>query len=137
MWYEGDMKLRFLIAACIGFLLTACGPKADLKPVQQQKSGEYTVTILNETGSLKQGQNNFTVEFRKTADNQLVDVGTVDVAPVMEMPPMSPMMGSTQVTPSGTAGKYNVTGNFSMAGLWKCKVTFGNGQSVRFNLSAE
>jgi len=131
------MKIRLLLALLFGFCLISCTQSSkDLKAIQHQQAGEYTVTILSETGSLKQGANNFTLEFRKTADQQLVDVGTVEVAPIMEMAGMSPMMATTEVAPSDAAGRYKVSGNFSMAGLWKCKVTFANGQSVRFNLTA-
>ena len=110
---------------------------ADLKPVQQQHAGEYTVAILSETGTMKQGSSTFTLEFRKAADNQLVDVGKVEVSPVMEMSGMAPMMGGADVTPANTPGRYDVKGNLGMAGLWKVNVKFGAGQSVRFSLSAE
>ena len=131
------MQKRMFAATCMSLLSIACSRSADLKTVQQQQAGAYTITILSETGSLKKGPGSFTLEFRKTADNQLADVGTVVVAPVMEMPGMGPMMGAAEVKKSETPGRYNVTGNLTMAGLWKVKVTFGAGQSARFNVSAE
>ena len=131
------MRKFFLFVACLSFLIAACGPKADLKKVAQQKDGDYTVTILSETGTMKNGQNDFSIEFRKTADNQLVDVGAVDVAPLMEMAGMSPMMGEAKVSPTDTPGRYTVKGKLSMVGLWKFKVSYGTGQTVRFNLSAQ
>lgn len=129
-----------LFATAILFLLFGCrsgGNPADLKPVQQQHVGEYTVAILTETGALKQGSSTFVLEFRKTADNQLADVGTVEVSPVMEMAGMSPMMGGAEVTSTGTPGRYEVKDNLGMAGLWKVNVKFGTDQKVRFSLSAE
>ena len=123
----------------ITLLLTGCSGGNDgsaLKPIQQQKAGDYTVSILSDTGRIKSGATQYTLEFR-TADGQLADVGAVDVAPVMEMPGMGPMMGEAKVSQSGTAGRYNVSGNLSMAGLWKFTVKFGNGQSARFSLSAQ
>jgi len=134
------MKFRItLLAAAIALLLFGCksGNPADLKPVQQQKVGDYTVSILSETGAMKQGSSTYTLEFRKTPDNQLVDVGKVEVSPVMEMSGMAPMMGGADVTPTGTPGRYEVKGNLTMAGLWKVNVKFGDNQSVRFSLSAE
>ena len=131
------MLKRFWITLSIGLLLCACGGGGELKTVQQQQVGEYTVTVLSESGTLKNGANDFTLEFRKTADNQLVDVGTVDVAPLMEMAGMGPMMGSATVTPTDTPGRYHATGNLTMAGLWKFTVKFGDGQSVRINVNAE
>lgn len=132
-------KLRIqLFAATIVLLLFGCkSGSADLKPVQQQKAGEYTVAILSETGTMKQGTATYTLEFRKAADNQLADVGKVEVSPVMEMAGMAPMMGGAEVTPTGTPGRYDVKGNLTMAGLWKVNVKFGEGQNVRFSLNAE
>ena len=134
-------RSRRLLAAAVTFLLLlSCksgGDSADLRPVQQQKAGDYTVSVLTDTGTMKQGSSTFTLEFRKTADNQLVDVGTVQVSPVMEMPGMAPMMGGADVTPTGTPGRYSVKGSLGMAGLWKMNVKFGTDQSVRFSLNAK
>ena len=50
-------------------------PAGNLKEIQQQRSGDYVVALLNETGDLKQGPNNLTLEFRRANDNQLADAG--------------------------------------------------------------
>ena len=133
------MLNRFWIALGVGFLLSACSGSGDgeLKTIQQQQVGEYTVKVLSESGTMKNGANDFTLEFRKTADNQLIDVGTVDVSPLMEMAGMGPMMGSATVTATETPGLYHATGNLTMAGLWKFTVKFGDGQSVRINVNAQ
>jgi hypothetical protein len=123
------------VAAC--FLLVSCkSGSADFKQVEQQKAGDYTVTLLTETGTMKHGPAMYILEFRKTADNQLVDVGKVEVSPVMEMAGMAPMIGNADVAGTGTPGRYEVKGSLSMAGLWKVNVKFGD-QSVRFSLNAE
>ena len=80
---------------------------------------------------------NFTLEFRKGAEGELANAGTVEVAPVMEMPGMGPMMGSAEVSATSTAGRYDVHQTLSMGGLWKIDVKFGDNQKVRFSLSAE
>ena len=133
------MGRTFIFATAALFLLLAScqGNPSNLKPVQQQQVGSYTVTILSSTGTLKQGSSSYTLEFRKDADNQLADVGAVEVAPVMDMPGMAPMMGSAEVKSTGTPGRYDVRGNLTMGGLWKLNVKFGSGQSARFSLSAE
>jgi len=118
-----------------GSMLSACRAQGELKTVQTQQAGDITVTVLSESGSIKNGANDFVLEFRKA--NQLVDVGTVDVAPVMEMAGMAPMMGTANVTASDTPGRYRVTGGLTMAGLWKFNVKYGNGQSVRINVNAQ
>lgn len=131
------MKILAVISACL--LLVGCqsgtGPAA-FKEVQQQQAGDYTVSLLSETGTMKHGSANYTLEFRKTADNQLVDVGKVEVSPVMEMAGMAPMIGGAEVAPASTPGRYEIKGNLSMAGLWKINVKFGD-QNVRFSLNAE
>jgi YtkA-like protein len=130
------MKLH--LAAILTVVLFSCSKaNTELKLVQQQQSGDYKIAILSETGTIQQGNKPFTLEFRKAADDQLVDVGTVVVAPVMEMAGMAPMMAPAQVTPSGTPGKYTTVGNLTMSGHWKVNITFANGQNARFNLSAE
>jgi YtkA-like len=129
------MSKKFWIALSVGLLVTACN-KGELKTVQQQQVGDYTLTVLSETGKAKNGANDFTLEFRKTADNQLADVGPVEVAPVMEMQGMAPMMGSATVMPAEKPGQYHVTSNLTMAGMWKFNVKFGD-QSVRINMNAE
>ena len=53
--------------------------KVNLKQIQQQRSGDYVVTLSNETGSLKQGTNNLTLEFRR--GDQLADPGNLEVHP--------------------------------------------------------
>jgi len=132
------MKMKMLFTPILALMLLSCSPRSqELKLVQQQQSGEYKIAILSETGTIQQGKKPFTLEFRRATDDQLVDVGTVDVAPVMEMAGMGPMMATTRVTPSGTPGRYTAIGNLTMSGHWKVNVTFGNGQSARFNLSAE
>ena len=129
-------RLAALAAVCL--LWSGCkSGSTDLKQVQQEKSGDYTVAILTGTGVMKQGATTYTLEFRKTADNQLADVGKVEVSPTMEMAGMAPMIGAADATPTGTPGRYEVKGNLTMAGLWKVQIKFGDGKSVRFSLKAE
>jgi hypothetical protein len=126
-----------LIAILVSTLLSCSRGSNELKLVQQQQAGDYKIAILSETGTIQQGKKPFTLEFRRATDNQLVDVGAVNVAPVMEMAGMGPMMATTEVTPSDIPGRYTAIGNLTMSGHWKVDITFGNGQRARFNLSAE
>ena len=134
-----SMRHSALFTALLTLLLFGCKSpdSSNLKQVQQQKAGDYTVTILSDSGSLQQGSSSFTLEFRKSSDNQLADVGTVEVSPVMEMAGMPPMMVAADVTPTSTPGRYEVKGNLAMAGLWKVNVKFGASQNVRFSLNAQ
>jgi hypothetical protein len=131
-------RFAWLTAAVSLLVLFGCkSDPANLKQVQQQRAGDYTVTILSDTGTLKHGSSSFTLEFRKSADNQLADVGKVEVSPVMEMSGMAPMMGGAEVTPTSTPGRYDVKGSLTMGGLWKVNVRFGDNQNIRFSLNAE
>ena len=132
------INLRFVCLTAAILLLFGCkSDPSNLKPVQQQRAGDYTVTILSDSGTMKQGSSSFTLEFRKGSDNQLADVGKVEVSPVMEMSGMAPMMGGAEVTRTDTPGRYDVKGSLSMAGLWKLNVRFGDNQNARFSLNAE
>jgi len=139
------MRMKVILAAvavvALALVLTACGGSGDdtsnLKQIQQQRAGEYLVTLLSETGQLKQGPNKFVLEFRKASDNQLTDVGNVQLNSLMPMPGMSPMSGGASATPSGTPGRYNIESDFQMVGTWNFTVKFGNGQQARFSLKAQ
>ena len=141
------MRMKVILAAvavlALTTVLTACGGSSGggdtstLKQIEQQRAGEYLVTVLNETGQLKQGPNKFVLEFRKAADNQLADVGNVQLNSLMPMPGMAPMSGGASATPSGTPGRYTVESDFQMVGTWNFTVKFGGGQQARFSLKAQ
>ena len=132
------MLKKCSIALLVSFFLSACGDNAaDLQTVHQQQAGDYTITILSETGAIQNGTSEFVLEFRRSSDNQLADVGSVEVAPIMEMPGMGPMMGTAAIMPDGTPGRYRVTSSLSMAGAWKFDVKFGAGESARININAQ
>ena len=82
---------------------------ANLKQIQQQRAGDYEITLSNETGSLK---------------------------PMMEMKGMGPMLANTKAAPSATPGRYEVMTDLSMAGPWKFMVTFAGGQA-EFSLATQ
>ena len=106
----------------------------NVKQIEQKRAGDYLITLSSESGSLKQGSNNLTLEFRKR--DQLADPGNVEVKPMMEMKGMGPMLANTKATPSGTPGRYNVTTDLSMAGPWKFMVTFSGGETA-FDLTTQ
>lgn len=132
--------LATVVAIGLGLALTACGGSGDsdnLKQIEQQRVGDYIVTAFSDTGQLKQGPNKFILEFRKAADNQLVDVGDVRLNSLMAMPGMSPMSGGASATPTGTPGRYSIESDFQMAGTWSFTVMFGNNQRAKFSLRAQ
>ena len=87
-----------VLAVVVGGGLAACGggersDTSNLKEIQKQRAGEYIVTLLNDTGQLKEGKNDFVFEVRAASDNQLVDVGAIQVGTSMPMPGMPNMVG--------------------------------------------
>lgn len=129
-----------VLGAVIALTLAACGgggDAANLKEIQKQRAGEYVVSLLNDTGQLKEGKNDFVLEVRQASDNQLVDVGTIQTGTSMPMPGMPNMVGEMSVTPSGTKGRYTVSSTLQMKGQWNTTFTFQNGQKVQFALKAQ
>ncbi|HEU4695215.1 MAG TPA: efflux RND transporter permease subunit, partial [Vicinamibacterales bacterium] len=89
--------------------------------VQTIRAGDLDIALLSPTGTLRQGRNGFTLEFRRTGTTTLVDVGTVRASANMPMPGMV-MSGGLQVTPTGVPGRYAATAEFGMAGAWQMAI---------------
>jgi hypothetical protein len=89
--------------------------------IQTVRAGELDVVLLSPSGTLHQGRNTFTIEFRRTGTNTLVDVGTVRASANMPMPGMV-MSGGLQVAPTGVPGRYSATAEFGMAGAWQMAI---------------
>jgi hypothetical protein len=89
--------------------------------VQTVRAGGLDIALLSATGTLRQGRNSFTFEFRRTGTTTLVDVGSVHASANMSMPGMV-MSGGLQVTPTGVPGRYAATAEFGMAGAWQMAI---------------
>ena len=133
------MKKLSIISMLFVFGLLGCGgSKVDtgnLKPVDTRTVGNLTIVLLNSTGELKQGQNEFVVQF-KDDKGQLVDVGEVQLGSSMSMPSMAPMSGDSELTPTGEIGTYRVKSNFGMSGSWHFTISWNGKQgqgSTAFN----
>ena len=115
------MKTLAAILLSFIFVLAGCnGDKVDvssLKPAATKTAGKVTIVLLNKTGELTQGQNEFVVQF-KDDQGQPVDVGDVQIGSNMSMPGMAPMSGDAGVTQTKQTGIYKVTSNFAMSGAW-------------------
>ena len=86
--------------------------------LQTVRSGDLAITLSNPTGELRQGANNFRIEFRSARTNMPVNVGDVRLNAAMTMPGMA-MAGTTSVTPGDRTGIYEARGDFAMAGSWQ------------------
>ena len=84
--------------------------------VQRVQAGDLQIVLLAPTGTLRQGRNTFTIEFR-SAGGALVDVGTIRGSANMSMPGMV-MSGGLTLAPTSVPGRYQATTEFGMAGTW-------------------
>jgi len=106
------MKTLYAILLTFIFTVAGCsGDKvnlSDLKPAASKSVGKLTIALLNKSGELMQGQNEFVVQF-KDDQGQPADVGDVQIGSSMSMPSMAPMSGDSELTPTGQTGIYKVT----------------------------
>jgi YtkA-like len=115
------MKTFYAILLASIFVLAGCNSDkvnlSSLKPAATKNVGKLTIVLLNKSGELMQGQNEFVIQF-KDDQGQPADVGDVQLGSNMSMPGMSPMSGDAELTPTGQTGIYKVTSNFAMSGAW-------------------
>ena len=118
------MRLSSIVALAVAAVIAAgCGGAADapkLNELQKARSGSVDVVLLSPNNALRQGKDDFTLEFRSPY-GALVDAGTVRATATMPMPG-SPMFASIDIRSTDTKGRYAATGDFSMAGTWRLSV---------------
>ncbi len=85
--------------------------------LQTVQSGGLAITVSNEAGTLRMGDNRVRIEFRSARNNELVDVGEVRLNANMTMPGMA-MTGTTSVARGPRPGVYDAESRFSMSGSW-------------------
>jgi hypothetical protein len=100
---------------------TSGNANSNNKPVETHNAGDLNIVIMNDTGELHQGKNDFVLQFQNQ-QGQPVDVGAVQVGSSMAMPGMAPMSGDSEVAPAGQTGAYRVQSNFAMSGAWRFTV---------------
>jgi predicted small secreted protein len=127
------MKKVLVIFAALAIALSLVGCNGSgrdvskLKPIETHKVGDINVVLMNDTGELKQGRNDFVVQFQNQ-QGQAVDVGEVQLGSNMSMPAMAPMSGESEITPAGQTGTYRVKSNFAMSGAWHFTITWNGPQ---------
>jgi hypothetical protein len=103
-------------------LATACGGgTARLTELETVTAGPVQVVLLSDHEALRHGKDSFVLEFRSNPGGAPVDVGTVKATASMPMPGM-PMFGTIDVRRTNVVGRYDATGEFSMAGHWRLAV---------------
>jgi YtkA-like len=116
-------QLRFTTVWMLGlFLAAACGGGTPrLTELETVTAGSVQVVLLSDHNALRHGKDSFVLEFRSDPGNAPVDVGTVKATANMPMPGM-PMFGTIDVRRTSVIGRYDATGEFSMAGRWRLAV---------------
>jgi hypothetical protein len=111
-----------IVGAMLGAAACSASAPAVGEEVQKVRSGDLEIALLSREATLKQGEDAFTLEFRKAGTTTPVDVGTVKVSATMPMSGRAPMMADAVVAPAGTPGRYTVTTRLTMAGTWNLGV---------------
>jgi hypothetical protein len=126
------------LCSLLTLICVSCGSKStNLTQIQQQRSGDYVVALLNDTGTVKQHSNKLTLEIRNANSNELANVSNVKLQSSMRMPGMGPMFGDISSLRQIATGRYEFDADFSMAGQWNCLVTFDPGGRIQLNVSAQ
>ncbi|HEX6314058.1 MAG TPA: efflux RND transporter permease subunit, partial [Gemmatimonadaceae bacterium] len=116
-----------VVAVAAFFMWRAFAPPGDSVDdsaagvIQTVPAGDIDVVLLSASGTLRQGRNAFTIEFRQPGTNTLLDVGTVRASANMPMPGMV-MSGGLQLAPTSVPGRYAATAEFGMAGAWQMAI---------------
>ncbi|QQS49178.1 MAG: FixH family protein [Acidobacteriota bacterium] len=137
-------KYILMIAVIIG--LAACagssgnGLAGGGKVITSSKAGDLTVTLTNARGELREGENEFTLEFRN-ASGEPVEVGAITL--FFDMPAMGSMpymKNDATLTTTGTPGVYRGQARLEMKGTWQTRLSYkgpaGEGQTT-FNINAK
>jgi hypothetical protein len=114
----------FCAALLVSVAAAGCGRQDEapaMRALQNVKAGDMDVVLLAPADALPQGKATFVLEFRGP-DGALRDVGIVKANATMPMAGMPPMFGNLELQPAGTPGRYQVAGDFSMAGTWQINV---------------
>ena len=131
---------------------TAQAQGKSLKEMGQQRSGDYVISLFNDTGTVKQGANRFILEVRNAATNELTPVEQIHIETSMEMQGHPPMIGRGSAVPGDVPGRYIIGSDFAskppigdtssprerqMTGQWKLVVIFHPNQRIEFSASVE
>jgi len=109
-------------------LTVACGSSNNAAVGKTIVSGpagnNLTATIANADGTLRKGQEEFTLTFTD-ASGKPVDVGAVAFSNHMAaMGSMGAMNNAATLTTTGTPGVYQGKVNIEMAGEWQAQITY-------------
>lgn len=128
------IKTLLLMVAVLASLAIA-GCKGDgnsgMQKVEEQKAGDYQITVLAPDGQFKKGGNKIAIEVTK--GGQPVAADDLQVSAAMPMQGMPTMVAPITTKPGGQTGRYEGTADFEMSGGWDMTVAVG-GQKTQFKV---
>ena len=116
-------RSKFITALALLFALAACGPRG-AREIKSGAVGQLNVTIANEEGVLRHGEQEFTLTF-KDSSGKAVDVGSASLN--FYMPPMGAMAAmntAAALKTTSTPGVYQGKADIEMAGEWQAQVAY-------------
>ena len=123
--------LGITFTVSVALLIVACGSKTQPggklptgKTIKAAPIGNLTVTLSNESGQLKHGDQEFMVTF-SDASGKPVDVGAASLNfHMVQMGTMAAMNDQATLTTTETAGVYSAKVNIEMAGEWQAQIAY-------------
>jgi 4-amino-4-deoxy-L-arabinose transferase-like glycosyltransferase len=113
------------------------GPANGLTVLARAESGDLKLVVLAAPNHPRVGRSAIVIECRDARSGALVDVGTISVNGTMPMPGMA-MTSGLRVTAASGVGRYELEGEFGMAGVWSFVVEWsGPRGSGRFPFELE
>lgn len=121
-----------ILALC--FAVISCVKKSDdLKTIQEQQSGDFIISILNNEGKIYKGSGVFYLEFKNVSNNEMADLEKVNGNAVMQLNGVN-VNGEVAVLQTPQMGRFKVKYNFPESGKWNLIVNYNN-QKVQFPFS--
>ena len=120
------MTRRFAITTALALLAAvnaACGG-GEAKTITSGRVGGLNVTLANDAGLLRHGEEEFTVTFRDSS-GKAVDVGAASLN--LYMPPMGTMAAmnnAVTLTTTPTPGVYRARVKIEMPGEWQAQIAY-------------
>ncbi len=123
--------IAIMIATTAALLAVACGPKTGSDPktppgkiIKSAPIGNLTVTLSNDAGQLKSGNQEVMLTFADSSGKP-VEVGAVSLNFHMaQMGTMAAMNDQATFTTTETPGIYRGKVNIEMAGEWQAQIAY-------------
>jgi len=136
-----------VLAIVAAVFIAACGSKTETgaklptgKTIKAVPAGNLSATLSNNSGQLKQGNQEFMVTFTDSSGKP-VDVGAVSLNFYMaQMGTMAAMNDQTTFTTTETPGVYRGKASIEMGGEWQAQLAYegpaGSGKTT-FTVTAQ